>query len=149
MTNTYLSAPNGVIWDVTNRCNLNCRHCYVEAEPAKVEEPTTQQAMAIIDQLAKAKVFRVSFSGGEPLLRNDIFDLIRYAAQFFPVELATNGMLVHEDTAKALKSSGIAMVQLSLDGLEAAHDYLRRKKGAFQKVLETTGLLRDVGIPFG
>lgn len=149
MSNTYLSAPNGVIWDVTNRCNLNCRHCYVEAEPTKVEEPTTQQAMAVIDQLVKAKVFRLSFSGGEPLLRRDIFDLIRYAAQFFPVELATNGMLIHEDTAAALKSSEIAMVQLSLDGLEEAHDYLRRKKGAFQKVLETTGLLRDVGIPFG
>ncbi|MBU6997754.1 MAG: radical SAM protein [Theionarchaea archaeon] len=149
MNRTHLSAPNSIIWDVTNRCNLNCRHCYVEATPASVHELTTREAMTIIDQVVRAKVFRLSFSGGEPLLRKDIFDLIQYAAQWVPVELATNGMLIYGEEASALKSSGVSMVQLSLDGLEEAHDYLRKRQGAFQRVLEATGILKEAGIPFG
>ena len=145
----YLSAPNSVIWDVTNRCNLKCRHCYVEAEKKKTVEPSTEEARAIIDQLVKAKVFTLSFSGGEPLLRDDLYELLTYASKSLIVNVASNGLLIDEDIAKNLKSSGITHVQLSMDGLKEAHDYLRGKKGAFNTLKETTTILKKVGLKFG
>ncbi|MBU7028158.1 MAG: 4Fe-4S cluster-binding domain-containing protein, partial [Theionarchaea archaeon] len=81
MNKTYLKAPNSIVWDVTSRCNLKCKHCYVEAESQKTEEPSTEEAKAIIDQMKKAKVFTLSFSGGEPLLRDDLFELLEYATK--------------------------------------------------------------------
>lgn len=149
MNKTYLSAPNAVIWDVTSRCNLKCRHCYVEADALRTEEPSTEEAKAIIDQLRKAKVFRLSFSGGEPLLRNDVYELLQYASRFFPIEVATNGLLLTKEAAQKLKAAGVSVVQMSMDGLEEAHDYLRGRKGAFKKLLEAAAILREVKIPFG
>ena len=145
---TYLSAPNSVIWDITSRCNLRCRHCYIEAG-RRIEEPSTEEALSIMDQLKEAKVFSLSFSGGEPLLRDDLYELLQYAVKSFRVNVASNGLLIDEDTAEKLKSSGISSVQLSMDGLEEAHDYLRGKKGAFNSLTETTEILRKVGLPFG
>lgn len=145
----YLSAPNAVIWDITSRCNLQCRHCYVEADAQRTEEPSFEKAIAIIDQLRKAKVFRLSFSGGEPLLRNDLYELLQYASQFFPVELATNGLLLTEEAALKLKAARVSVVQMSMDGLEHAHDYLRGRKGAFNRLVEATKILKKVKIPFG
>lgn len=149
MNKTYLSAPNAVIWDVTSRCNLKCRHCYVEADAQRTEEPSTEKAKAIIDQLRKAKVFRLSFSGGEPLLRNDVYELLQYASRFFPIEVATNGLLLTKEVAQKLKAARVSVVQMSMDGLEEAHDYLRGRKGAFKKLLEAAAILREVKIPFG
>ncbi len=149
MSKTYLSAPNSIIWDVTNRCNLMCRHCYVEAEHGSTVEPSTEEARAIMDQLRKAKVFRLSFSGGEPLLREDLHELLTYATKYFSVDVASNGLLITEDTARNLKSTGIGLVQLSLDGLEEAHDYLRGRKGAFKKLVEACRILKEAKIPFG
>ena len=149
MNKTYLAAPNSVVWDVTSRCNLKCRHCYVEAESRKTEEPSTEEAKAIMDQLKKAKVFTLSFSGGEPMLRDDLYELLTYATQSFVVDVATNGLLIDEESAAKLKSTGIAFVQLSFDGLEEAHDYLRGKKGAFTKLMETIDMLKKVGLHFG
>ena len=145
----YLSAPNAVIWDVTSRCNLQCRHCYVEADAQRTEEPSTEKAIVIIDQLRKAKVFRLSFSGGEPLLRNDLYELLQYASRFFPVEVATNGLLLTEEAAHKLKAARVSVVQMSMDGLEKTHDYLRGRKGAFNKLIKATEILKKVGIPFG
>jgi radical SAM protein with 4Fe4S-binding SPASM domain len=145
----YLAAPNSVIWDVTNRCNLACRHCYVEAHTDSTVEPTTEQAKAIIEQLRKAKIFTLSFSGGEPLLRDDIYELLSHASQYFLVDVATNGMLITEEVARALRSTGIAFVQLSFDGLEDAHDFLRGRKGAFNQLMKTITILKQAKIPFG
>lgn len=145
---TYLSAPNSVIWDVTSRCNLKCRHCYVEADTTRRAELTTAEAALVIEQLRKAKVFRLSFSGGEALLRDDIYTLLDYATPYFPVELASNGLLITEEVAQQLKSRRV-FVQLSLDGLEEAHDYLRGRKGAFEKLTEAMQILRKEGVPFG
>lgn len=147
--NSYLAAPNSVIWDVTGRCNLRCRHCYVEAEHTRKEEPSFEEAHSIIDQLRKAKVFRLSFSGGEPLLRDDLYELLEYAARYFPVEVASNGLLIDEETARKLKSAKVTCVQLSMDGLEESHDYLRGREGAFKRLMETTHVLRKQHIPFG
>lgn len=146
---TYLSAPNSVIWDITNRCNLKCRHCYVAAEKRNPEDLSTREARSIIDQLREARVFTLSFSGGEPLLRDDLYELLQYAAKTFTVNVASNGLLIDEDTAGKLKTTGITHVQLSLDGLKEAHDYLRGKKGVFDNLVETTTLLKKVGLRFG
>ncbi|MBU7032287.1 MAG: radical SAM protein [Theionarchaea archaeon] len=144
-----LAAPNSIIWDVTNRCNLACRHCYVEAREHSTQEPTTEEAMAIMDQLKDAKIFTLSFSGGEPLLRNDIYELLSYATKSFLVDVATNGLLITEDAAQNLKATGIAFLQLSFDGLEEAHDFLRGRKGAFKRLMETIEILKTAKIPFG
>jgi len=149
MNKTYLKAPNSIVWDVTSRCNLKCKHCYVEAESKKTEEPSTEEAKAIIDQLKKAKVFTLSFSGGEPLLRDDLFELLEYATKSLVVDVASNGLLIDEDIANQLKSTGIAYMQLSFDGLEDAHDYLRGRKGAFNRLMETIEILKRVGLRFG
>lgn len=144
-----LSAPNSIIWDVTNRCNLACRHCYVEAQEHSTEEPTTEEAKAIIDQLRDAKIFTLSFSGGEPLLRDDIYELLSYATKSFLVDVATNGLLITEEAAQNLKATGIAFVQLSFDGLEEAHDFLRGRKGAFKRLMKTIEIIKNAKIPFG
>lgn len=149
MNKTYLKAPNSIVWDVTSRCNLKCKHCYVEAESQKTEEPSTEEAKAIIDQLKKAKVFTLSFSGGEPLLRDDLFELLEYATKSLVVDVASNGLLIDEDIANQLKSTGIAYMQLSFDGLEDAHDYLRGRKGAFNRLMETIEILKRMGLRFG
>lgn len=149
MSNMYLSAPNSVVWDITNRCNLRCRHCYVKAESKGKSGPSIKEAKAIMDQLKKAKVFTLSFSGGEPLMREDLYELLQYATKSFVVDVATNGLLIDEETARKLKATGIAYVQLSLDGLEEAHDYLRGKKGAFQQLMKTTTILNKARLRFG
>lgn len=149
MSNMYLKAPNSIVWDVTSRCNLKCRHCYVEAESGKTTEPSTEEAKAIMDQLKKAKVFTLSFSGGEPLLRDDLYELLKYATKSFVVDVASNGLLLDMEAAQKLKSAGASFVQLSFDGLEDAHDYLRGRKGAFNKLMEAIDNLKKAGLRFG
>lgn len=146
---SYLSAPNSVIWDITSRCNLKCRHCYVEAEKSRTVEPSTEEAKKIMDQLKEAKVFTLSFSGGEPLLRKDLYELLEYATKSFVVNIASNGLLITEEAARALKRTGISFAELSLDGLEEAHDYLRGRKGAFKSLTEAVANLKKEKIPFG
>jgi radical SAM protein with 4Fe4S-binding SPASM domain len=126
-----------VVWNSTNRCNLNCRHCYICAEDREYAgEFTTDEAKAFIDDLAGMRVPVLLFSGGEPLVRQDLFELGAYtiAKGIRPV-ISTNGTLITPQMAKRIKDTGFQYVGVSVDGNEEVHDYFRGKTGAFQETL--------------
>jgi radical SAM protein with 4Fe4S-binding SPASM domain len=144
-------APKWIAWETTRRCTLNCIHCRCSSDPGAPEGAfDTTRALAFLDDLAGYAKPVLVLSGGEPLLRPDLFDLAsRGTALGLRMCLATNGLLVTAETCAAMKTSGIRMVSLSLDGPDAAtHDAFRRVSGAFDGVVRAAGLLRDHGIPF-
>ncbi|NMC31358.1 MAG: radical SAM protein [Veillonellaceae bacterium] len=122
-----------VVWNITSQCNLKCRHCYIEAtEAAKDNEMTTADGMAFIDDLAEMKVPVLMFSGGEPLVRPDLFELAAYAVEKgLRIVLSTNGTLIDDFTAQLIKDAGFQYVGVSIDGCEETHDMFRGEKGAF------------------
>jgi radical SAM protein with 4Fe4S-binding SPASM domain len=131
-------APFQVVWDVTNACNLQCKHCYSNSGKKHTDELTTNQAKKAIDIFDRAGVTVLAFSGGEPLVRPDIFHLTQYAhKKGLHVALATNGTLITPATAQKMKDAGIQFVQISLDGADAeTHDAFRGIEGAFDKTIE-------------
>ncbi len=130
-------APFQVVWDITYACNLRCKHCYATAGKPLPDELTTEEAMDAIDKLDKFGVTIIAFSGGEPLVRKDFFDIARYAAEKgIYVAVATNGTLINEEIAKKLKEVGVGYVQISLDGIKETHDSFRGIKGAFDRTVQ-------------
>lgn len=126
-----------VVWNMTRTCNLKCRHCYSESEAKKYQgELTTKEALLFIDHLAEFNVPVLLFSGGEPLIRADFFDLAAYAAQKgIRPTISTNGTLIDRAVAKTLKRTGVGYVGISLDGIGEKNDFFRGKKGAFDDAL--------------
>lgn len=145
-----------LFWESTIRCNLHCAHCRrVEADAAVDSDLTTAQAMGLIDQLAgvgQAQGFMplLVFSGGEPLCRNDIFELIEYAvAQGIKCALATNGTLIDPTMAARVKAAGVERVSVSLDGATGQiHNKLRKLEGSFEAAVHGIECLRQCGVPF-
>ena len=131
-------APFQIVWDVTYACNLHCKHCYATAGKKWKDELTTEQAKHAIDVFDRAGVTILAFSGGEPLVRSDIMELARYAAdKGMYIAMATNGILITKEKAKEMKKAGVQFVQISLDGADAkTHDTFRGIKGAFDKTVE-------------
>lgn len=127
-----------VVWNCTRQCNLSCIHCYANANNRKSpEEMDTASAKAFISDLADFGVPVVLFSGGEPLLRQDLFELARLAReQGMRVALSTNGTSIDRSIAEELNSIGFAEVGISLDGIGANNDRFRGKDGAYQAALE-------------
>ena len=126
-----------VVWNSTNRCNLRCRHCYINAEDrAYSGEFTTEEAKAFIDDLASISVPVLLFSGGEPLLRHDLFELGAYAGEkgIRPV-ISTNGTLITPELARRIHATGFQYVGVSIDGDETVHDRFRGRPGAFAATL--------------
>ena len=131
-------APYQIVWDVTYACNLHCKHCYATAGKPWKDELTTEQAKHAIDIFDRAGVTILAFSGGEPLVRPDILELTRYAAdKGIYVAVATNGTLITNEKAKEMKKAGVEFVQISLDGANAeSHDAFRGINGAFDKAVQ-------------
>ena len=140
-----------VSWMTTNKCNLTCKHCYQDARPdACANELTTDEARALIDQIAAAGFKIMIFSGGEPLMRPDIYDLVAYAASkgLRPV-FGTNGTLITPEVAGHLKESGACAMGISLDSLDRAkHDSFRGLEGAWDATVAGMRACREVGLPF-
>ena len=126
-----------VVWNITSQCNLKCRHCYIEAtESARDNEMTTQEGKDFIDNLAEMKVPVLMFSGGEPLVRPDLFELAAYAVEKgLRIVLSTNGTLIDDFTAKLIKEAGFQYVGVSIDGREEIHDEFRGEQGAFKAAI--------------
>lgn len=126
-----------VVWNSTRRCNLKCIHCYIDAKRTKDSgELTTQEAKILIDDLAAFGAPVFLFSGGEPFMREDLFELGQYAKdKGLRTVISTNGTLITDDLAKKVKAAGFSYVGISLDGLEATNDKFREQKGAFKKTL--------------
>ena len=143
----FLSAPLAVIWEVTQKCNLRCKHCFSNSGHQESDELTTDEVKEIIDLLADKKVFYINFTGGEPLYRPDIFDILSYASsKNISINLSTNGVLITEDIVELLKKTNVFSVQISIDGLNDLHDSFRGVRGAFQQVLRAIRLLREADI---
>ena len=123
-----------VVWNMTTRCNLRCVHCYNRSgERAAEKGLTTAEAEALIDDLAGIRVPVLLFSGGEPVLREDLFHLGEYAtARGVRAVLSTNGTLITPDVAAALARAQFQYVGVSIDGLGSTHDAFRGRDGAFE-----------------
>ena len=140
-----------VVWNVTNRCNLHCKHCYISAEDRKYsDEMTTAEAEKFIADLAEMRVPVLLLSGGEPLIRSDIFHLSRFATdRGLRVILSTNGTLITPEVAKSIEESGMKYAGVSLDGLRETHDEFRGMSGAFDRALEGIRNCMKLGIKTG
>lgn len=127
-----------VVWNSTKTCNLKCRHCYMNSDAKKYSgELTTSEAKKFIDDLAEFKVPVLLFSGGEPLMRQDFFELAEYAAEKnIRPTLSTNGTLITHEVAEKIKNIGVGYVGISLDGLKDVNDKFRGVEGAFQKAMQ-------------
>jgi heme d1 biosynthesis radical SAM protein NirJ len=147
------AAPPGpvVIWNLIRRCNLTCKHCYsISADTDFPGELSTGEVYTVMDDLKGFGVPVLILSGGEPLLRPDIFDISRRAkAKGFYVGLSTNGTLIDRDNIDAIADVGYDYVGISLDGLGPTHDAFRRKVGAFEASLGGVRLCRARGIKVG
>ena len=126
-----------VVYNCTPRCNLRCLHCYSSSDAVSCgAELTTQQAKAMIDSIAAFGCPVLLFSGGEPLLRKDLFELLEYAKEKeLRTVLSTNGTLITDDAAKRLSELNLSYAGISLDGPEQVHDHFRSLQGAFQTTL--------------
>lgn len=126
-----------VVWNITRACNLRCRHCYTDSGAGRDSgELVTEEALKLINDLAWFEVPAVLFSGGEPLLREDLFDLASYArAKGLRTVLSTNGTLISREMAKKIRSVGFSYVGVSLDGMSAVHDDFRGVSGAFERTV--------------
>ena len=139
-----------VSWMSTNRCNLKCAHCYQDADEATGLELTTEEAECMIDEIADAGFKVMIFSGGEPLMRSDIFQLVAHARSkgLRPV-FGTNGTLIDVPTAQRLKEAGACAMGISIDSLDRArHDEFRGVEGAFEQTLAWLEACKSVGLPF-
>lgn len=126
-----------VVWNSTRTCNLKCRHCYMSSDAKKYQnELTTAEAKQFIDDLADFNVPVLLFSGGEPLIRPDFFELADYAAKKgVRPTLSTNGTLITSEVARKIKDIGVGYVGISLDGLREVNDKFRGKAGAFEAAM--------------
>ncbi len=140
-----------VAWEVTRRCNLNCVHCRAASERGPYpEELGTAKCVEILDQISSIGSPIVILTGGEPLLRKDIFDLAeRGTGAGLRMVMATNGSLLTPDIVKKIKFSGIKRVSVSIDGHDKhQHDTFRQLNGAFSKSMEGIQLLKKSDVEF-
>lgn len=140
-----------VIWNLVRRCNLTCKHCYsISADKDFPGELTTQEVFSVMDDLKAFHVPVLILSGGEPLLRPDIYDIAQRAKDMgFYVGLSSNGTLIDEHNIERIAAIGFDYVGVSLDGIKDTHDRFRRKEGAYDASLHGIRLCRDKGIKVG
>ncbi|AOT69167.1 radical SAM/SPASM domain-containing protein [Geosporobacter ferrireducens] len=138
-----------ISWNITKRCNLYCDHCYRDSSSDYFTgELSTKEGKKLIEEISEAGFKILVLSGGEPLMRKDVFELAHYAKQvgLKPV-MGTNGTLITQDTAKQLKNSGIEAAAISIDHIcEEKHDLFRNAAGCFQKALEGANNCIQAGI---
>lgn len=140
-----------VVWNVTRRCNLKCVHCYAHAKTtAEDNELSTAEGMDLIDDLAQFGSPVMLFSGGEPLVREDLPQLAEYAVKKgMRAVISTNGTLITADTARMLKAIGLSYVGISLDGMEQINDRFRGVKGAYDMAIRGIENCTAAGIKVG
>ncbi len=147
------AAPRGpvVIWNLIRRCNLACRHCYsISADTDFPGELTTAEVFAVMDDLKRFGVPVLILSGGEPLLRRDLYEIAdRAKSMDFYVGLSSNGTLIDESNIGRIAAVEFDYLGISLDGIEDTHDHFRRMPGAYRRSLKALRLARDAGIKVG
>ncbi len=138
--------PLVVSWNLTSRCNLKCSHCYMSAgEKQFNDDLSTDAAKMLIHQIIEVSRPLLILSGGEPLLRDDIFEIIRYGVdRGLKIGMGSNGMLIDHEVAKKLKGAGMSTVAISLDSsISERHDEFRGVKGCWQKAVNAIQALKE------
>jgi radical SAM protein with 4Fe4S-binding SPASM domain len=141
--------PLVLSWNLTRKCNLKCSHCYINATTQQLKnELTTEEGKNLIDQICEVSRPLLILSGGEPLLRQDVFELIRYgAAKGLKMGLGSNGSLIDGTAAARLKDAGIQTVSISLDSnIPGQHDAFRGVAGSWEKAVKAIKALRESGV---
>ena len=140
-----------VIWNLIRRCNLACKHCYATSADIDFDgELSTSEVFAVMDDLRAFGVSVLILSGGEPLLRPDIFEISQHAKEMgFYVGLSSNGTLINNTNIDDIKRIGYDYVGVSLDGMRDTHDRFRRKQGAFDESINGIRLCHEAGIKIG
>jgi Fe-coproporphyrin III synthase len=140
-----------VVWNITRTCNLKCVHCYNDSGVGKPSnEVTTAKAKEVLDDLAQFGAPSVLFSGGEPLMRPDLFELIEYAVgQGLRAVISTNGTLIEPDKAQLIKDLGVSYVGISLDGIGPVNDKFRGVEGAFERTVAGIRNCQKAGVRVG
>lgn len=139
-----------VVWNCTRTCNLACKHCYSDSYARPYDQLTGDEARALITDAAGMGSPAFLFSGGEPLVRPDLLDLIAHArASGLPVTLSSNGTLIDDDVARALADLDVRYVGISLDGIGEVHDAFRGRTGAYDRAIRGIRALRRVGVKVG
>jgi radical SAM protein with 4Fe4S-binding SPASM domain len=133
------------VWNVTSKCNFTCKHCYVP--PPDHRDLSFDEAKDLLNQLAELGAEELHLSGGEPLARDDLFDIIREATDIgFHVDTITNGWYVNKENARKFRESGADHVSVSTDGIGKTHDDFRNKPGSFERCVKAIKILRDEGV---
>ncbi len=142
--------PGHPAWEVTSACNLRCVHCHVTADSPSADELNTDEAKHLIDEIARVSEFRVLvYTGGEPMVRRDIFDLMRHSKEAGLINvIATNGTLITEEEAYRLKEEGVVCAAVSLDSWRyEVHDYVRNRGNSYELAMRGIRELKKAGIP--
>jgi AdoMet-dependent heme synthase len=140
-----------IAWELTRSCNLACTHCRASAERGPYPgELSTGECRRVMDEIAEVGKPVIILTGGEPLLRFDVFDLARYgSSKGFRMVMATNGTLISEDNVKEMRASGIQRISVSLDGPDAeTHDAFRKVKGSFEGSIRGIERAKRGGLEF-
>ncbi len=142
-----------VSWNVTRKCNLRCQHCYLPAQNGTRTDPfqelETEEALHLIDQIALVNPeVMLILSGGEPILRKDIFELAEYASgKGMMVVLGSNGLLINDRVALQLRQSGVSGLSISLDSIDPKiHDGIRSLEGAWEAAIKAVRICRSNGL---
>jgi radical SAM protein with 4Fe4S-binding SPASM domain len=146
-TGCFSYLPAEFVWAVTKRCNLRCLHCSIEA--SSEGELTLDEGKLLIEDAAALGDVKFSFTGGEPLMREDIYELISYAAGFdMQIVMATNATLITDKVAGKLLDAGLERFGVSIDGIGGAHDKIRGVKGAYERTMRGLEAAKDHGLSF-
>jgi len=141
--------PGHPVWEVTGACNLRCIHCHATSGQAAADELSTDEGKKLIDQLATESEFRtLIYTGGEPLVRPDIFELLRHSQKAGLANIiATNGTLIDEEMAFKLKDHGVVCNAISFDAANPSiHDMVRNKAGSFDLAMRAVVATKKAGI---
>jgi len=142
-----------IFWNLTGRCNLSCEHCYNSSGPDQgdLDELSTNEALSFIDDCGTLGVPVILFSGGEPLMREDIWELAAHAHVLgIKTALSSNGTLITHNITKNIRDAGIGYVGISLDGATAAtHDRFRNSPGSFEQAVRAFSFCREANIRCG
>ena len=143
-----LGRPSDVIWNITNRCNLLCDHCYMAADGhVRPDELTDEETIALVRQMGERGLPALFLSGGEPMMRSNFWEILELARSLdIRVTVSTNCTLMDRDAAKRLRAAGIDWIATSLYGPADFHDSMVRVPGTRDRVIEAIKILREEGV---
>ena len=143
----FESFPFVVGWELTLACNLKCRHCGSDAGRKRAGELTREESLALCEQFPALLVQEVDFTGGEPLLNRDWYDIACCLRDYgIPVKMVTNGTLITAEITGMMKRAGLRTIGFSIDGREKTHDYMRGQEGLQRSTLCGIEMVHDAGL---